>query len=501
MSPAAPPDRTVLPALALAALALAGVGALLGEHLLLGPLRLLAGLLAALGLALLVLALPLPRRRPLAALVAAAAALALTVPAVLAHRSVDLADAALASLPPLQGGDRVIVGADEASPVLIDRASGEDTLLDPASGRTAAVEAQGAEPLLAADGSRLLLRRREATTVLDSSEALARTGGDGTTVAASAPSGSRELPGSPLALDGDLLVMQSTERPGCVIRGYDLAEQAAAPVWTVRDPGAADCPVGAAPEDEGVLPRIAVRTDSRQGLVQIDPRTGFVLGGILSRPGTDCTAQLSTGPADAGQHVVLVCAARDGALTARALAAGNELWRTEPSPAGSWETRVEDGRVLARGTEQGTDVSGELVASEASSSWTAPGGDGGAGLRPARARIGMDGAQMILVDTAGQVSALDTATGRPRWTVPLSSPQAPVTGALAHGTAVLLDPAPRAHALAPRDASRLRILDPAGRQSVELTLEAAPAEIRPLPGGRALLTDDGALLLIGPESG
>lgn len=498
------PDAATPLTAAVAALALAGVCALLAAHLLHGGARLAAGMLAGIGAGLALAALlgrlapraPALARGGAAALLALLLAGALTVPALLASRPEDLSDGALARLAPLAEGDAVVVAEDPDAPVLLRRADGPAQLLDPVTGSVGTLEA-GAEErvLLAADGTRVLVVGARGTRVLD----------------ARSPHGPLpqllELPGEPLALAGDRLVVQAPHPEGCATSGHDLAAPAPAEAsWTLLDRTAGGCAATRAlaedPGPQAVLPAVPVRTDPRQGIVQMDPATGFPVGELLARTEEGCRAHVTAPPpADPGERpgtgelVVLVCPGGDGALTARAFRDGAPLWTSEPSPAGDWQVRVDAGRVIATGTEAGTGAIGEIVASEARAAWTAPGGPTPEGAF--RARLGIDGAQMVGVNSGAQTIALDTATGRQRWSLPASAPDAPVQGVAAHGTAVVLDPAPRRAPLDPRGAQRLRVVDASGEVTVQRVLREAPRDVLPLPGGRALLGTAEGLHLVG----
>ncbi|WP_422115596.1 hypothetical protein [Brachybacterium sp. UNK5269] len=171
--PAAGPEPVTALAAAVALLALAGIGALLADHLLSGALRLAAGALAGAGLGAAALAVTGARGRPrrsLAAAVAGAAALALTVPAVLATRPPALADLAAVRIAALAEGDRVHSLPDPAAPVLVRRAAGDAELLDATGVRR--LDAAPADLVaLSADGARLVHVRDGATTVLPADSA------------------------------------------------------------------------------------------------------------------------------------------------------------------------------------------------------------------------------------------------------------------------------------------------------------------------------------------
>ncbi|MGO1423593.1 MAG: PQQ-binding-like beta-propeller repeat protein, partial [Brachybacterium sp.] len=156
-------DRTTTLGAAVVLLALAGICALLGDHVVLGALRLAAGVLTGLGLGAALLALLSGRRARLAPhprlLVAAGTALAtvlaLTVPAMLATRVDPLADRAEVSLEPLGEGDTVHSLPAPDSPVLVRRADGTAQVL--IDGGVHVVEATEHDVLaLSADGKRLV---------------------------------------------------------------------------------------------------------------------------------------------------------------------------------------------------------------------------------------------------------------------------------------------------------------------------------------------------------
>src|SRR5699024_10893241 len=169
-----------------------------------------------------------------------------------------------------------------------------------------------------------------------------------------------------------------------------------------------------------------------------------------------------------------------------------------PSPAGSWSVRLDGGRVLASGTEEGAETPGEIVAGEQRADWTAPGGEGVAQVAAFTARIGIDGEAMVVTNESGQLLAYELADGANTWTLPLSSPEAQVRGTLEAGTAVVLDEVERERPLAPRSTRRLRIID---ASSGEVRLEARVAgevgAVHAVGGGRALVTVGGQTLLLG----
>ncbi len=511
-------DRATTLGVAVVLLALAGICALLGDHLVSGALRLAAGVLAGLGLGatlLVVLSGRGPRlaRRPallVAAGTALVAALALTVPAVLATRVDPLADRAALALEPLAEGDAVHSLPSPDSPVLLRRADGRgQVLLD---GVAHPVDVTAHDVLaLSADGRRLVRATGVSTEVL----LLDPT--------ASAPDGgfpSRSFEGTPLALAGDLIVLRSCTEGFCRLSGVDLTAPEE-PLWVVgapaetRGPDPAGVEVPARVEQPpglldalrttGVLPAIPLSFDPGQGWVQRDLATGFPVGRILVGPEQECRiavtgeAVTAPDPLHPAPLVLAVCSAEDGALTATAFRDGAVLWESAPSPAGDWSVRLDRGRVLATGTETGSDTPGEIIATEQGTDWTAPGGEGVEQVAAFSARIGIDGTAMVVTNESGQLLAYELAGGAHLWTLPLSSPQAEVRGALEAGTAVVRDPVVRERPLEPRSTQRLRVIDVG---TGEVTLEVHVAEevrgVRAVGGGRALVTVDGQTLLLGP---
>lgn len=510
-------DRATLLGLAVVLLALAGVCALLGGHLLLGALRLAAGVLAGLGLGAALLALLpgrlAPRPRLLGAAAAAlAAALLLTVPAVLSTRGAPLQDHAVLALDALGEGDAVHSLPLPGSPVLVHRASGEAQVL--IGGAVHPLAASSHDVLaLSADGTRLLRATGASTEVLLLDPTL------------STPDGglpSRTFDGSPVSLADDVLVMRSCEEGLCRHSGFDLAAPEE-PLWVVSAPAQtrgqdpAGVPVPARAEEEtglldalrasGVVPVLPLSFDPAQGWVQLDPATGFPVGRLLAGPDEECRIAVINEPvggpvagADPRQEEPLVltaCSAEDGALTASAFRDGTRLWESAPSTAGTWSVRMDGGRVLAAGT--GADgAEGELVATEQRAGWTAPGGEGLAQAAALTARVGIDGTGMVVTNEAGQLLAYELADGANTWTLPLSSAGAAVRGTLDAGTAVVLDEARRDHPLAPRTAQRLRVIEAStGEVTVEVEVAGEIGALHPLGGGRALVTVGEQTLLLG----
>ena len=512
-------DTTTALGVAVVLLAVAGICALLGEHFLLGALRLAAGILAGLGAgaALLALVGTHLRSRPRALLASGTAlglALALTVPAVLATRLEPLSEPSIVTvtLDALDDGDTVHSLPEPGTPVLVRRADGGAQLLD--ENRARSVEALPDDVLsLSADGTRLIRATGTATEVL----LLDPT--------ASAPDGdfpAQTFEGTPLALTGDLLVLRHCTDGLCRLSGYDLSDPEAA-LWTLLDaeqtrgadpfgvemPAQADAHPGLldAARATGVLPAVPLRFDPAQGWVQLDPATGFPVGRILAGPEDDCRIA-ATGPSPHPQDplrevplVLTVCSGEEGALTATAHQDGAVLWESAASPAGDWSVRIDQGRVLATGIEAGAETVGEIVASEQRAPWTAPGADGVAQAEAFTARIGIDGRAMVVANASGQLVAYETATGANTWTLPLSSPDATVRGRLVAGTAVVLDPVVRRSPLDPRGAQRLRVIDAtSGEITVEATVAEEVSSVHPVGGGRALVTVDGKSLLLGPSA-
>ncbi|ATG51016.1 hypothetical protein CFK38_05335 [Brachybacterium vulturis] len=511
-------DRTTAFGAAVVLLALAGICALLGSHLVLGALRLAAGVLAALGLGAALCAVLAGRRvrlapRPrllVAAGTALATALVLTIPAVVATRVDPLADGATLALEPLAEGDAVHSLPSSGSPVLVRRADGSgQVLLD---GVVHRVPASAHDVLaLSADGRRLVRATGASTEVLLLDPA------------ASVPEGgfpSRTFEGTPLALAGDRIVLRSCTEGFCRLSGFDLTAPEES-LWVVgapaetRGPDPAGVEVPARPEQPpglldalrttGVLPAIPLSFDPGQGWIQRDPATGFPVGRILVGPEEECRiavtgeAVTAPDPLHPAPLVLAVCSAEDGALTATAFRDGAVLWESAPSPAGDWSVRLDRGRVLATGTEAGSDTPGEIVASEQRADWTIPGGEGVEQVAAFSARIGIDGTAMVVTNASGQLLAYELAGGANTWTLPLSSPDTEVHGTLEAGTAVVVDGVERERPLQPRSSRRLRVIDVV---TGEVTVEAHVAEeidaLRAVGGGRALVTVDGQTLLLGP---
>lgn len=516
-------DPVLALGLAVVLAALAGVAALLAGHLLLGWLRLLAGVLAggALGAAILALpgARPGPRaRRVLSLGLALVLAAALILPAVRAARPDDLAERASTRIAPLAEGDAVASVPVAGSPVLVRRADGSAQLLTPGAGAVQLETAPGDVLALSADGTRLVQVSAGVTRVTEIDPA-----SDGRLQRWS------EVAGEPLALAGDVLVVRACAEGVCRTSGVDL-EAPTEPLWTVTG-GAADAADGAGGEASrgpdpvgvsvparpdapaglldavtatGVLGDVPLHADPVQGWVQLDPATGFPVGQVLATPDQDCRIAATTpAPAPASLEedapvVLTACSAEDGALTVTAFRHGSVLWTSDPSPAGDWEVRLEDGRVLATGTEAGTEVAGEIVASGERAAWTAPGGETAGEILTPVARIGLDGSRMVLANDASQLVAHDLATGENTWTAPLLGDPRTLRGGLGAGSVVVLERLPRERALDPRPLQRLRVLDAAsGQELLSLRTAAEITDVRPVGGGRALVTSDGSTLLLG----
>ena len=510
------PDRTVVLGAAVAMLALAGICALLAEHFLLGALRLAAGILAGAGLGALLLALPgaRPGLRPRAVIALAAAALlalALTLPAVLTARPAPLERQALTAIEALGEGDTVHSVPEAGTPVLVRRAGGDAELLDELGSRRLRAAPEDLVAL-SADGRRAVHVTASTTAVLTLDRTVSG-GADGELP-------SLTLDGVPLALDGDLLVLRRCEDGTCRLAGHDLTAPEE-PLWELleagetRGPDPAGTELPARPAEPpalldaaratGVLPSIPLRFDPAQGWAQLDPATGFPVGRLLSRAHEDCRVS-TTGPLATAQDplhavplVLTACSADDGAVTATAFRDGEVLWESAPSPPGDWSVRLDGGAVLATGTEEGTDVRGEIVAHGRSGQWTAPGGEGVRQASAFAARIGIDGTAMVVTNAGGQLLAYSTADGANLWTLPLTSPDAAVRGTQGTGTAVVLDALVRQEPLDPRGAQRLRTIDVAtGEVAVEMLTADEIGDVHAVGGGRAMVTVGERTLLLGP---
>lgn len=510
-------DRTTTLGAAVVLLALAGICALLGDHVVLGALRLAAGVLTGLGLGAALLALLSGRRARLAPhprlLVAAGTALAtalvLTVPAVLATRVDPLADRAEATLGALGEGDTVHSLPAPDSPVLVRRADGTAQVL--IDGGVHVVEATEHDVLaLSADGKRLVRATGVVTEVLLL---------DPTEITPDGAFPSRTFESTPLALAGDLIVLRSCTEGLCRLSGVDLTAEEE-PLWVVSAPTETrgSDPVGVevparhqqvpglldALRATGVMPPVPLSFDPGQGWVQLDPETGFPIGRILVGPEEECRiavtgeAVAAPDPLHPAPLVLTVCSADDGALTATAFRDGAVLWESAPSPAGAWSVRLDQGRVLATGTAEGSDTAGEIIASEQRADWTAPGGEGLEQVAAFTARIGIDGAAMVVTNESGQLLGYELAGGAHTWTLPLASPDAEVRGTLADGIAVVLDSVVRERPLQPRGTQRLRVIDvTTGEVNLEVLLAEQVDAVRAVGGGRALVTVEGETLLLG----
>lgn len=496
---------------------LAGMAWLLADMLLDGRLLVLAGVLAGLaaGCALLAaLARFTPLRmllqRCLAGAAAAAVALGLLVPALSGTGPEELAERAAVSTAALTEGDTV--ASVPGAPVLIRRADGSGELL----GEDGVQEIAGAEAStlgLSADGAWLVGV------------------GDGTSWVRSLAGGAlgpvQELDGTLLTLTGDIAVLHRCAEGRCDLAGWDLAAEGAdQELWSITAPEEArgQAPAGAeialggdsdagadqegAPEAtaavqaDGVVPSAPVRFDPEQGWLWFDPTSGHPVGRVLSDPEQDCRVAsvpaVETGAAQThGPAAVMVCSTDDGVLTASGLSDGAARWTSEASPAGSWTVRLTEGAVLARGTEEGTDIEGEMVASSTRARWTASGGVSPPALR---ARIGLDGALILGFTERDEALAADTATGEILWTVPVRAADRDPRGALGHDGAVIVDSAPRSHPFDPRDAQRLRVLDRARGRVQEALVTRDPIErVQPLSEGRVLVGSGERLMLLVPD--
>ena len=507
-------ERTLWLGAAVTLLAVAGICALLGGHLLLGVLRLAAGLLAGAGLGAALLAVLGPRlprraRGAAAGLLALVLAAALTTPAVVATRLDPLEQSATASIAALGEGDVVHSLPLPDAPVLVRRADGSSQLLDAHGVRP--VDASAHDVLaLSHDGTHLVRATGASTAVLSLDRSLSTPDGGFPTTT---------FEGTPLALADGVLVLRDCADGYCHLSGYDLTAPEE-PLWVVTgsaetrgtDPAGQAVPARAEAETglldaaraDGVLPAVPLHFDPAQGWVQLDPATGFPVGRILAGPEEECRISATEAPATAqdprrpAPQVLTVCSDEDGALTATAFHEGEQLWQSDPSPAGSWSVRMDQGRVLAEGTEAGAEVAGEIIASEQQAAWSAPGGEGVQEASAFTARIGIDGAAMVVTNEAGQLLGYDTAEGTNLWTLPLTAPGTPVRGTLEAGTAVVLGEVVREEPLDPRGAQRVQVLDAA---SGEVSLEARTAEeigaVHALGGGRALVTVGERTLLLG----
>lgn len=552
-------DPVTVTGLAVVLLALAGISAMVGGHFLLGGLRLAAGVLAGAGAGAGLVALLGTRRRSLpvrasAMILAVLLTLALTVPGILSHRVGPLERHATAVLAAVTEADLVASAPVPDSPLLIRRASGSSELVR--GERVDRLEVAQEDVLaLSADGRYLLHVHASAG---ESSDGGARDGGssdggssdqDGepsTEVfdladASAPPRLVAQLAGAPLALAGEIAVMRVCSEGICRLSGLDLTAEPAAPeqadaeqadgesaqepaaaLWTVthgsqEDPAHGPDPVGTAvparaeeppglldaARATGLLPAVPLKHDTAQGWVQLDPTTGFPLGRVLAGPEAPCrigaTAPPPSGPSlqEAAPTVLTACTDEEGAVTVTAFAEGRELWTSEPSPAGEWTLRLEAGRVLATGTETGTEVTGEIVASEQQAAWSSPGGEALADAATFTTRLGIDGARMVVTNEIGQLVAYDTATGRNTWTLAVTRSEG-MRGDLSAGTVVVLDATARTASLQPRSAQRLRVIEAA---TGEVTGQWQTAEqidaVRGVGAGRALVTTGERTLLLG----
>ncbi len=490
------------------AVVLAAVGAacwIVGEHQLRAVLRLLGGALAGLALAPLVLAAAGRARRAMqvAGVLAVLAALALTVPAVLAHRVGTLDGIELEGLAPLGADDQVVsvAGTEEPSAILVRRAGGASQLVT-ADGASVADLATVPKDVVAlsADG-------RYVTVAHDGSTRVA---------AATDPSAVRTVEGTPVGLVGDVLVVRACADGRCDERGYDLGGTGSLdePLWTVdvdvdapvADPEGTALTIGGPAlstadvgRETGVLPHAVVRRAAGQGWAWVDPATGHVDGRLIAADGDACRVVAPASLDDGAlQPVVAVCAGTDGALTASASRDGEPVWTSAASAAGDWTVRVENGRVIADGTQAESGTVGEIVATEHSPVWIEPGGETVAEAGPYRAQVGVDGRDVVRVTAAGQVIAHDVVTGETVWAEPISEQGAALRGALAARTVVLLDAHARTDALDPSAATHLRVIDSStGEVTVDRWSPGVIADVRPVSAGRALVLENGRMLLVG----
>lgn len=514
-----PPDGPleeplVLGAVAVLCAALGGIGLLLSGLWLLGWLHILAWLLlgVALGSALLAgLAMVARRFRArwrmlLAGLTAGALAAAMTVPAVLDTRPQALADVALARTAPLIRDDQVVSVPVAGAPVLIRYGDGAGTLLSAQGAET--IPAQKGTALgLSADG-RWLVQAGPERTVLTGLAGPASSQGGGEAVS---------IPGTLLALTADTAITHHCEADTCRLSGFPLEGGEPAARWSVLDsadpvgqdgeghefdPTGSLPPLGRAFATTGLVPSAPVRFDPAQGWVWIDPATGVAVGRVLARPTETCHAVSTTAAArDAAPlqapnpAAVLLCAEGNGVLTAHGIEGGAERWVSEGSPSGAWRAEVTQGAVLATGTETGTDVQGEMIASPAQSAWQAPGGDLLDAAVPMTARFGIDAAVILGVDADHRVVGYDSVTGQSLWS---AGAEGEVRGALSPGSAVTVDQAPRRAPLDPTGATRLRIGDPArGLASRTVVTRDDIREVRAVGVRQALVVTDEATYLIG----
>lgn len=526
-------DATTAIGLVVVLLALAGICALVGEHLLLGALRLAAGVLAGAGIGVLLLALLGARwrgrtRALLAGGLALLMSLGLTLPAVLASHVAPLAQDALLSIEALEEGDVVRSVPGQDGPVLVRRADGTAQLLSAGASGPAEVTTIEARPedlvALTAEGSHLVHTTGTDDAVAATTTVRTLTGNEGSGADA-APTEEATFTGLPLALAGTTLLLHRCEEENaslCTLSGYDLTDPSS-PRWTLADvpeprgPDPVDREIDARAEQPsglldaaratGVLPAVPVFFDPAQGWLQLDPETGFPVGRVLAGAEEDCrlaatapspNAQSAQATLQVAPVVLTVCSQQDGAMIAAAHLRGELFWASEPSPAGSWQVRLDQGRVLALGTEEGAGTAGEIIASEQDVAWTAPGGGALEEAVPATARLGIDGGRMVLANTSGQLVAYDSASGANTWTLPVSSAGAPISGGLEASTAVVLDPVARTSALDPRGAQRLRIIDAAtGAVTYEATTTQEVSAVHALGQGRALVTVGERSLLLG----
>lgn len=521
-------SRDAVPSVALAvALAAGGAAAwVLGEHLLSVPLRVLGGLLVAAAAVPIVLAVVGGhRRRTIVLAVAVAAALATTGIPALMHRPGPVRGTEIDGLAPL-GPDDQAVSVPRASSAGTATTSGSSA--GSASGPSAILvrRADGTAQLVAPDGSSATDLGAAAGDVaaLTADARYVVVVHDGATRIAPVddPGSARTVHGRPIAVVEDVLVVRACADSLCEERGIDLsaepptgsgADADGDPLWAVDvdpgapaaasegeplTPGAPGRPVEDVGRATGILPAAIVRPATGQGWFWVDPATGFWEGRLIAPDDAACTAVAPASFDDAGRtaSVLGVCTAADGAVTVSAHAGGAPLWESDPSPAGELAVRAERGRVLAAGPlADGTET--QLVLTEARAEWTVPGGDRLAGDGPYAAQLGLDGSVTVYVTADGEAFAADIATGATIWDTRIGDDAAPLRGSLEHGTAVLIDDAPRTSALAPAAARRLRVVTDDGREGVRQDAVRAPTDVRPVADGRAPVVDGDRVVLVG----
>lgn len=525
-----------------AALAAATFGAtawLLADHFLIGALLILAcvlcGAAAASVLAAFVSATSQRAKTGPVAL-AVLVAVGLLIPQFLASRYEDLATAGvpLPEVPP--PGTVALPHADPELVVLAYPEGGGHAVTIPAGDDSTPTAEKGQ---ISSGGSptstyrSLLTDHGTGTTVLSSAdgEFLLAVTGEETTVFrltdttrnnGESSSGEREdtrdirgpLPGTPIAVDRATIIMRSCSPDGaCTLSGYPWEGTDNTPAWQIREPdhpwyAQADNTIldpsqSPSPATRPVLPGHAVLFDPSQGLIELDPATGFAVGQTLSTPDETCRAAVSSvassaaapyqaAPSDS-DVVLTLCEGEDGAVTAAAWDRGHLIWQSDPSPAGQWTALADHGLLVAAGTESDTGADGELLAA-GSGPWSVPGAD--ADLSTVRARVAMDGRFMSVITVDGDLVLADTRTGVGRSLHDISGQ---VRGSWQHHDAlVILDDVERTHPLHPRDgAMRLRVIEmTSGDVTARIRLRSTPDEVIPVPGGQVIVvTGDRAVLL------